>query len=103
MVNKLSEDVERICASNVGNVAEMTDEARFLASYDITDYDRPSIATDIAVFSMFSRDAENHRKDSEPKLHILLIRRGEHPFKNFWALPGGFLRPDETVEVCACR
>ena len=78
-------------------------EKLFLSSYNIADYERPSIATDIAVFSMFDEESCSHRKDAESKLHVLLIKRGEHPFKNKWALPGGFLRPDETVEECALR
>ena len=34
---------------------------------------------------------------------ILLVKRGIHPFKDSWALPGGFLRSDESVEECAFR
>lgn len=36
-------------------------------------------------------------------LKVLLIRRGIEPFKNRWALPGGFVRPDETVDAAALR
>ena len=81
---------------------EMSEE-RFLESYNINDYDRPSIAADIAVFSMFDERSESHRKDAEPKLHVLLIKRGEHPFMNKWSLPGGFLKSTETIEECALR
>jgi len=34
---------------------------------------------------------------------ILLIRRGNAPYKNCWALPGGFLDMDETLEEAAFR
>lgn len=78
-------------------------EEQFLASYRIEQYDRPSVATDVTVFSMFAKESDCHRKDSEPELSILLVKRGEHPFFNQWALPGGFLRADETVEACAIR
>lgn len=78
-------------------------EQQFLKSYDITKYDRPSVTTDIAVFSMFEKETMGHRRDSEHKLSVLLIKRGEHPYKDKWALPGGFLRSDETVEMCAMR
>ncbi len=78
-------------------------EELFLSAYDINKYERPSVATDIAVFSMFDEDDDNRRKNSEPKMHLLLIKRGEHPFMNHWALPGGFLRPTETIEECALR
>lgn len=78
-------------------------EEQFLAAYRLENYDRPSVATDIAVFSMYGEKASSHRKDAKPKLSVLLIKRGEHPFLNQWALPGGFLRADETVEACAFR
>lgn len=81
----------------------MTDEDLFLSAYDINNYDRPSVATDVAVFSLFDESSTSHRKDAEPRLHLLMIKRGEHPFMNCWALPGGFLRGDETVEQCAVR
>ena len=79
------------------------DEEKFLSSYDITAFERPSVAADVAVFSMFEEETDNHRKDSEARIHLLLIKRGEHPYMNGWALPGGFLRPDETIEACAVR
>ena len=34
---------------------------------------------------------------------ILLIKRGNDPFKNIWALPGGFMDMDETLEHAAIR
>jgi 8-oxo-dGTP diphosphatase len=34
---------------------------------------------------------------------ILLIKRGTDPFKGMWALPGGRLEEDETIEQCAIR
>lgn len=79
------------------------DEEKFLSSYDITAFERPSVAADVAVLSMFEEETDNHRKDSEARIHLLLIKRGEHPYINSWALPGGFLRPTETVESCAVR
>jgi 8-oxo-dGTP diphosphatase len=33
---------------------------------------------------------------------VLLIERGKEPFKNKWALPGGFIKMDETLET-ACK
>lgn len=56
------------------------------------DYPHPAVATDIVVFTLI-RD----------QLSVLLIQRGEDPFKGLWALPGGFLREDETVEEAAKR
>ncbi len=74
---------------------QKSEQELFLSTYNIEDYDRPSVATDIVAFTM--QDEPNHH------LALLLIRRGEHPFKNQWALPGGFLRADETLEECALR
>ena len=37
------------------------------------------------------------------KLQILLIRRSKEPFKGFWALPGGRLEADESLDQCAVR
>ncbi len=34
---------------------------------------------------------------------LLLIKRGNEPYKDCWALPGGFLNMDETLEDCARR
>lgn len=36
-------------------------------------------------------------------LKLLLIKRDNEPFKNKWALPGGFVFMDETIEQCAKR
>lgn len=34
---------------------------------------------------------------------VLLVRRGRPPFKGWWALPGGFVEPRETVEEAVVR
>lgn len=34
---------------------------------------------------------------------VLLVRRGNDPYKGCWALPGGFMEMDETIEHCAVR
>lgn len=39
----------------------------------------------------------------EIKGNILLIKRGNKPFKRMWALPGGFVGWDETVEEALIR
>ena len=48
-------------------------------------------------------NAGNYRSPEKRSLSVLLIRRGEHPYMNRWALPGGFLRNGEPVEHCAQR
>ena len=34
---------------------------------------------------------------------VLLVRRARPPFRGFWALPGGFVEPEETVEAALAR
>ncbi len=41
--------------------------------------------------------------DSETKSQILLIKRGNEPYKNCWALPGGFIEMQETLEQSVTR
>ena len=54
-------------------------------------YPRPSVTTDCIVIT----------REPDPK--VLLIERGDEPFKGCWAFPGGFLNMDETAEQCAVR
>ena len=55
-------------------------------------YPHPAVTTDCAIFGFDGKE-----------LHILLVERGVEPFKGEWALPGGFLKMDETAEECARR
>ncbi|MBR3087795.1 MAG: NUDIX hydrolase [Prevotella sp.] len=54
-------------------------------------YPRPAVTADCVVIT------------SEEEPRVLLIERGEEPFKGCWAIPGGFLNMDETTEQCAIR
>jgi 8-oxo-dGTP diphosphatase len=56
------------------------------------DYPRPSVTVDIVTFSL----QKNH-------LQVLLVQRGENPFKGMWALPGGFVGIEESLEAAAAR
>nr|WP_302598068.1 NUDIX domain-containing protein [uncultured Cellulosilyticum sp.] len=78
-------------------------EAQYLESYDANQYYRFSVATDIVAFSVSEEIKTNYRKLPEKKLRILMIKRGEYPFKGEWALPGGFVRENETTEATARR
>jgi 8-oxo-dGTP diphosphatase len=62
-----------------------------MGSYTYT-YPRPAITVDIVIFTI--RDG---------CLQVLLIQRGEEPFKGSWALPGGFVRIHESLEEAAAR
>ncbi len=81
----------------------MPDEKEFLKQYRQDDYPRPSVTADIVAFMIRAQENDNYRLNSGTRLTLLLIRRGGHPFKDCWALPGGFLNPDETIEQCALR
>ncbi len=60
------------------------DEAAFLAAYAPGKFPRPSVTVDLVVLTIL-----------DGVLSILLVARGEHPFKGRWALPGGFVRVGE--------
>lgn len=80
------------------------EEKQFLAQYDISAYDRPSVAADMVIFAIReAAEAENFRKLPKRALKLLLIRRADYPYKGYWALPGGFCRPDEDVQETAER
>lgn len=82
-----------------------TAEENFLENYDINKYDRPSLAADIAVFSIGRKESaeEDYRKLPPKRLRILMIRRAEQPFLDNWALPGGFMKKGETIYETARR
>lgn len=70
----------------------MQSEQQYLQSYDPSRFEHPSVTVDILVFTV-----------SDKKLRLLLIRRNEHPYLGKWAVPGGFLRMDESAEEAAAR
>ena len=78
-------------------------EAEFLLNYNPSEFERPSVTTDNVIFSVFETKTGNYRKNPEQNLYLLLIKRGEHPFIDKWALPGGFVRINESVEESAYR
>ena len=78
-------------------------EAEFLARYNAGDYERPSVAADMVIFTVLEEEEENYRKLPECSLCLLLIQRGGHPYLGDWALPGGFVRPGETTKAAAKR
>jgi 8-oxo-dGTP diphosphatase len=55
------------------------------------DYPRPMVTVDVVVLTR------------EPEARVLLIRRKNPPFARKWALPGGFVDMDETLEEAARR
>lgn len=55
-------------------------------------YPRPAVTTDCVVFGFDGRE-----------LKVLLIERGNEPYKGCWAIPGGFLNMDENATQGALR
>ena len=53
------------------------------------EYPRPMLTADCVVVN--------------PRREVLLVSRGNEPYKGCWALPGGFMEMDETIEHCALR
>ena len=81
-----------------------SEEKEYLAHYDITAYERPSIATDIVIFSVLDDGInDNIRKLPKKALKVLLIKRANYPYMDCWALPGGFAKLGEDVAETARR
>ncbi len=60
--------------------------------YDAGNYEKPSVACDVVILTF--RDGD---------LEIVLIRRSRDPYEGYWALPGGFVDIDESLEAAAAR
>ena len=58
----------------------------------LEDYPRPSVTVDVIIFTLRGGD-----------LQVLLIRRKNSPFRGMWAIPGGFVGMDESLEEAALR
>src|SRR5262245_10508674 len=60
--------------------------------YDPAAYPPFAVTVDVAVLTL-----------SERRLHVLLVERGREPWRGAWALPGGFVRAEETLDEAAAR
>jgi 8-oxo-dGTP diphosphatase len=56
------------------------------------EYPHPAVTVDVIVFTV-----------EDARLKVLLIRRGQEPFKGQWAMPGGFVEIDESLKRAAWR
>jgi len=59
---------------------------------DATAHPRVAVTVDLVIFTLRER-----------ALNLLIVERGIEPFKGRWALPGGFVRLDETIDEAARR
>nr|WP_079057998.1 NUDIX domain-containing protein [Streptomyces cellostaticus] len=60
--------------------------------YDKYAYEPFAVTVDLAVLTLRAG-----------ALHVLLVERGQEPYAGHWALPGGFLLPEESAERAARR
>jgi 8-oxo-dGTP diphosphatase len=60
--------------------------------YRVSDYPTFAVTVDNVILTMV-----------EGRLHVLLVRRRDDPYSGCWALPGGFKRPDESLDQAAAR
>src|SRR4051812_31084156 len=67
-------------------------EAGFLAGYDVSAFERPPVPVDVVVLTA-----------SKEGLQVVLYPRHEHPHRGRYALPGGFVRLDESLDDAAAR
>lgn len=72
--------------------AAQDEDARFLAGYDPTQFERPSVTVDVALLTV-----------ADGALRTLLLERNEPPQRGRFALPGGFVRMDESLDRAAAR
>jgi ADP-ribose pyrophosphatase YjhB (NUDIX family) len=67
-----------------------------------------SLTVDVVIFSLRPRyqhawEVEDDTGRAEQELQVLLVRRARPPFQNYWALPGGRVRANESLEEAAAR
>jgi len=68
------------------------EEQPYPNSYDSNPSDRPAVTVDVVILTL----REGH-------LESLLVKRKEHPFLNYWSLPGGFVQMHESLDEAAAR
>lgn len=73
---------------------ESPQEARFLHEYDPRKYPVTVVTVDAVIFAQ-------ERPGQEPM--VLLVQRAGWPYRGYWALPGGFINPDETSREAVVR
>lgn len=67
-------------------------EVQLPKNYDPDKYQHPSVTVDLLIFAI-----------DKSSLKLLLIKRRDHPYKDMWAIPGGFVKMVESLEAAAKR
>lgn len=78
-------------------------EEEFLKDYDSNKFDKPSVTNDLIIFTTENMEEENIRKVPRKGMQVLLVKRDEYPEKGKWAIPGGFVHINESLEDGATR
>lgn len=73
---------------NVVMILQPDTEEQFLKGYNPNDFDRPSTAVDSVIYSVFDGD-----------LHVLIVKRANHPFRDQWSLVGGYVDLENDEEL----
>jgi 8-oxo-dGTP diphosphatase len=76
----------------VSGPGDRAGEPEFLRAYDPGEFPAFAVSVDLAVFTIRAG-----------LLTVLLIQRRDHPFRGYWALPGGFVRASESAGDAARR
>ena len=66
-------------------------------------YEKPSVTVDMLIFTIDEKENNNYRKLNDKELKILLIQRADHPYIGQWAIPGGFVNVNESIDDAAER
>lgn len=70
----------------------ITRPGKAVAGYDPSQFPAFAVTVDVVILTMVGG-----------VLHLLVVRRGQEPFEGMLAIPGGFKRPDETLDEAAHR
>lgn len=92
--NNIDFNSDSLPPNNSSTESLYTSEAEYLQHYNPNKFQRPSTSVDTVIFTVF-----------DACLQVLLVKRGDYPFKNQWALVGGYidLQNDRTLEDTAKR
>jgi len=60
--------------------------------YDPSKYPPFAVTADLVIFTVFNQE-----------LQVLLVKRADNPWKDCWALPGGFVHINEDIQTAATR
>jgi ADP-ribose pyrophosphatase YjhB (NUDIX family) len=78
-------------------------EAEFLQQYDPAQFDRPSVTVDAVICTVTDEGEADIRRVPDKVLRVLMVKRSGHPFRGRWALPGGFVGINESLDAAVSR